>query len=346
MSEPQLSLFPNLTAPPAPRPLPATPDLASYDVILVSTSAGKDSQETLRRAVLAADAAGVRHRVVAVHCNLAEEWPGTAELAQRQCDHWGVRLELVRREDTILDYTLRRHRQAMGKYAPWPRPDARWCTSDFKRGPTLKVFTRLTDEVRGTCRPPWPGLELARWCTSDFKRGPVRKLMTSLVNETLAVQLSTKRTRKLARKVRILHCMGMRAQESPNREKLLPFDHDSDASNKTRRHVDTWLPVHHLTTEDIWTGIRESGVPYHPIYDRGMSRLSCTVCIFAPRSQLHLVAHLAPDVLQAYADVERRVRFTFRKDLSLQEVLEEARHLTLGQARAAAAGDTDGCWNM
>jgi hypothetical protein len=43
------------------------PDLASYDVVLVNTSAGKDSQAALDVTVAAAADAGVLERVVAVH---------------------------------------------------------------------------------------------------------------------------------------------------------------------------------------------------------------------------------------------------------------------------------------
>ena len=43
------------------------PDLTEYDVIIVNTSAGKDSQVALDVTVHAARAAGVADRVIAVH---------------------------------------------------------------------------------------------------------------------------------------------------------------------------------------------------------------------------------------------------------------------------------------
>ena len=59
------------------------PDLASYDVILVNTSAGKDSQAMLDVIVERCDAASIpRGRIVCVHADLGRvEWDGTAELA-------------------------------------------------------------------------------------------------------------------------------------------------------------------------------------------------------------------------------------------------------------------------
>lgn len=56
-----------LFAPPAP---PAAPDLSGYDVILVNISGGKDSQAALDETVRAAEAAGVRNRIVTVFCDL------------------------------------------------------------------------------------------------------------------------------------------------------------------------------------------------------------------------------------------------------------------------------------
>lgn len=57
------------------------PNLSDYDVILISSSAGKDSRAALDVTVEAARAAGVLDRVV-VHADLGEEeWPATLELA-------------------------------------------------------------------------------------------------------------------------------------------------------------------------------------------------------------------------------------------------------------------------
>jgi hypothetical protein len=53
--------------------------------------------------------------------------------------------------------------------------------------------------------PPYPS-KPNRFCTSDHKRGPIRTVMTKLVRELDA-----------GRKVRILNCVGLRAEESSDR---------------------------------------------------------------------------------------------------------------------------------
>jgi hypothetical protein len=46
--------------------------------------------------VAAAEAAGVRDRIVVVHADLRRiEWPGTRELAREHADHYGLRIEVV-----------------------------------------------------------------------------------------------------------------------------------------------------------------------------------------------------------------------------------------------------------
>lgn len=126
---------------PAPAPPPChVPDLAGYDVILVNTSAGKDSQAMLVHVVALAEQAGVRDRVIAVHCDLGRvEWQGTRELAERQCAMLGVPLRVVRARRDLLA-----HVEARGR---WPgMGPTRYCTSDHKRTPVLGLITALVAE--------------------------------------------------------------------------------------------------------------------------------------------------------------------------------------------------------
>ena len=124
----------------------ATPDLASYDVILVNTSAGKDSQAMLDLVVRQAEAAGVRDRVRTVHCTFAEEWEGTEELAQAQAEHYGVPYQVVSRpQGGLLDMVL--DRNAKRPDAPsWPSNQNRFCTSGLKRDQVAKVLTAIAAE--------------------------------------------------------------------------------------------------------------------------------------------------------------------------------------------------------
>jgi 3'-phosphoadenosine 5'-phosphosulfate sulfotransferase (PAPS reductase)/FAD synthetase len=121
---------------------PVEPLLTAYDVILVNSSAGKDSQAMLDLMVERAKAEGVLNRVVVVHCDLGRvEWKGTRELAEEQAQHYGLRFEVVSRTQG----DLLTHVETRGM---WPSNAARYCTSDHKRAQVYKLMTKLADEVR------------------------------------------------------------------------------------------------------------------------------------------------------------------------------------------------------
>lgn len=121
-----------------------TADLAAYDVIVIDSSAGKDSQAMLDLVVEQATAVGVRERLVVVHCDLGRvEWEGTKELAERQAKHYGLRFEVVSRPQG----DLLEHVESKGK---WPGFATRFCTSDHKTSQVEKLFTKLVDELGAT----------------------------------------------------------------------------------------------------------------------------------------------------------------------------------------------------
>ncbi|KOX13700.1 phosphoadenosine phosphosulfate reductase family protein [Nocardiopsis sp. NRRL B-16309] len=167
---------------------------------------------------------------------------------------------------------------------------------------------------RSQARGRWPGPKLARWCTSDHKTAPTAKLMTALVKE---MRESGKVT---GRPVRVLNIMGMRAQESGERAKKIPYRHDQRASNG-RRHVDVWLPVHAWSLRQVWAGIKAGGTRHHWAYDEGMSRLSCTYCPLASAKDLRCAYRLNPAKGDRYLEIEERIGHRFQNHRSLADTL-------------------------
>lgn len=261
-------------------------DLRQFDVILVNTSAGKDSQAMMHEVYQLAEAQGVTDRLVAVHCDLGRvEWEGTRELAEEHAAHYGIRFEVVsRRQGDLLQHVEQR--------GMWPSSAARYCTSDHKRGQVDTLITRLVEEQRaqGVARP------------------------------------------------RVLNCLGIRADESPARKKRVPLTPVARITN-SRREVWEWLPLHDWTAERVWATIRAAGTRPHPAYAKGMPRLSCCFCIFAPKGALMIAARENPGLFQEYVQLEERIGHTFRQDLALADV---ARELAAG----AAAGPITDQWNM
>ena len=242
--------------------------LADYDIILINSSAGKDSQAMLDYVYSLAVTEDVADRITVVHADLGRaEWSKTGQLAAEQAAHYGARFEIVSRpQGDLLD-----HIQERGKF---PSSSARYCTSDHKRGQVSKVITKLVSE-RNSYRP-----------------------------------------------VKVLNCMGLRAEESPNRAKLPQLKRDARQTNG-KRIVDVWLPIQDWTTDQVWARIRQAGTRHHPAYDLGMGRLSCVFCIFAPKQQLVLAGKHNPELLAQYVQVEQEIGHTFKADLSLAQVQQE-----------------------
>lgn len=117
-------------------------NLHDYDVIIINSSAGKDSAVSIYEICrLAHKQSYSRENIHVSHQELAEEWQGTKELAQEQAEFFGLQIHFTKRrdksgrEETLLEYVERR-----GK---WPSNKQRYCTSDFKRGPGARVINKL-----------------------------------------------------------------------------------------------------------------------------------------------------------------------------------------------------------
>lgn len=245
-----------------------TPNLHDYDQVLISSSAGKDSQCMLDVMAELIDATGYPvSKVQVVHANMpGSQWEGVSELAARQARFYGFGYQEVQRIQTLLEQVRQR--------GMWPSPSARYCTSDHKRDQVAKLFTLMA-------------------CTVS----------------------------RLNPQIKILHCMGLRAEESPTRAKRPQLSVDNRATTG-RKHVDTYLPIQHMTTAQVWERIRKSGCPWHPAYDLGMPRLSCPFCIYADRDALMLAGKHNYAALCAHVEVEKETGHSFKQDLSLASIKE------------------------
>lgn len=119
-----------------------SPVLTDYDILLVNSSAGKDSQAALDVICTQARELNIMDRVIVVHADLGRvEWKGTKELAAEQAAHYGARFEVVsRKKGDLLDQI-----EARGMF---PDSSARYCTSDHKRDQVAVLMTQLVKEFK------------------------------------------------------------------------------------------------------------------------------------------------------------------------------------------------------
>ena len=136
-----------------------------------------------------------------------------------------------------------------------------------------------------------------RWCTSDFKRGPIER----------EIRRFLKSHPRFGH--RVVNCLGNRAAESPARSKAIPWRR-LEAKSKAGRDWYEWLPIHALTTAEVFSIIHQAGQSPHWAYRRGMSRLSCSFCIMASRADLRTAAGLRPNLYRRYVHLERKLGHT------------------------------------
>jgi 3'-phosphoadenosine 5'-phosphosulfate sulfotransferase (PAPS reductase)/FAD synthetase len=250
------------------------PDLSSYDVIEISSSAGKDSQAMLFYVAGLLRERSLLDRGVVVHADLGRvEWPGTREIAEAQAKAAGLSFKARARPQG----DLLTHVEQIGK---WPMPTQRYCTADHKRGQILVVMTELAAEARAR-----------RGLPDDAP-------------------------------IRILNCIGLRAEESPGRRRAAAFQPRARGSS-ARRQIDVWLPIHAWTEAEVWSAVRASGAPVHPAYAAGLPRASCVLCIYAPEAALQIAGAANPALLAEYAAVERRIGHTVRRHLPIAKVADD-----------------------
>ena len=161
----------------------------------------------------------------------------------------------------------------------------------LKKVVAVKTFMEMVER-----RQMWPSPKY-RQCTSDLKRGPIEKEIRHYIKET-------------GRSGLVISCMGLRAEESTQRAKVHAFKYNK-RNSKARREWYDWLPIHGLTTSQVFDTIKGANEKPHWAYEKGMSRLSCMFCIMASRKDLITAAKLSPKTYQMYCKKEREINHTF-----------------------------------
>ena len=145
-------------------------------------------------------------------------------------------------------------------------------------------------------RGMFPGVR-QRWCTAEHKRGPIERELRRYLKAHPRFE------------GRLINALGIRRDESRDRARRIPWRRNERMSVAGREVFD-WLPVFELKTEDVFRVIAEAGQSPHPVYSFGLTRCSCSFCIFASRSDLRRAAELRPDLYAKYAQLERRIAHT------------------------------------
>lgn len=297
----QLELFGPQPASPAARGRDARVTLAEPErlrelvrrgaLVVANHSGGKDSQAMLD--LLAAEVP--RAQLVAIHADLSEvEWGGTMDHARDHAKALGV---------PFITAKARMGREVAARLG--------------REVGAPKTFLDMV-ESRHRARPEAPCFPSAkhRQCTSDLKRGPL---------DSAIARYAAEHGRTL-----IVSAMGLRAAESSGRSKLAVWSRSAENSKAGREWWD-YLPIHHLSRQDVFRVIADTGRRPHWAYAAGNDRLSCVFCIMGSKGDLKRGAEWNPELFAQYDEIERR---TGRHAHMSNRPLRELVGMTPDEARA------------
>lgn len=157
-------------------------------------------------------------------------------------------------------------------------------------------------ERRYTVRPGpnsscWPSAA-NRQCTSDLKRDPIQREVRAYAKANGFTTVVT--------------CLGIRAAESPGRAKRAELTLNKRGCAAGRTWYD-WLPIHGMSTAEVFNTIADAGQKPHWAYAAGNERLSCVFCIMGSARDIANGARHRPDLLAKYLEIERRTGYTMHQ---------------------------------
>lgn len=148
-----------------------------------------------------------------------------------------------------------------------------------------------------------------RQCTSDLKRNPIEKFIRHDMKH---------RKNNIA-----INCMGLRAEESSGRSKKEVLKLNKSLTVTERRTVYDWLPIHKLTTEEVFQTISNAGQKPFWAYKSGNQRLSCVFCIMGSKNDLRNGAKQNPKLLIKYIELEKKIGHTMFLDKGKPVLINE-----------------------
>ena len=277
-----------------------TPDLSSYDKIIVAFSGGKDSEACFLHLLdLGVDRDKIEnwhHDIDGREGSKLMDWPCTASYCQQFADAFGVPMYSSWKVGGFEGEMLREN--ALTQPTKFECPDGTTKQVGGTRGKlsTRRKFPQVSADLQ------------TRWCSAYLK---------------VDVCSAAIRNQERFNNSRTLLITGERAQESSARAKYKTFETDRADSRDGRsaRHVDRWRPIHAWTEEDVWEIIERYKVRVHPAYYLGWGRVSCAACIFGSAHQFASLAKVNPGQVAKVSAYEKDFGMTIKRKKSIPELL-------------------------
>lgn len=281
------------------------PDLDSYDYVIVALSGGKDCLACLLHLIeegVPLSKIELWHHSVdgrGDDANPLFDWPVTESYCEKLAEAFGIPLFFSWKQGGLEGEMLREN--SLTRPTSFQTPDGTFEAGGESGKPsTRRKFPQLAASLN------------TRWCSAYMKIDPASKAITG------QTRFAHKRT---------LFVTGERAEESAARSKYKTFEpHRADRRHgRSKRHVDSYRPVHSWSEQEVWDIIKRHGVNPHPAYKLGWGRLSCMTCIFGSAAQWASVKAIDPDRFERIAAYEEEFGVTIHRTESVRQRVEKAK---------------------
>ncbi len=292
----------------------ASPDLSSYDHIIVAFSGGKDSLacvlELLDRGVSKDKIELWHHDVDGREGSKLMDWACTRDYCRKVASALGVKLFFSWKRGGF-EREMLRDQTATAPIA-FETPDGLMETGGEGKPNTRNQFPQVSPDLA------------VRWCSAYLK-----------------IDVGSAAIRNQARFVgrRTLFVTGERAQESASRARYQTFEaHRADLRDgRKARHVDHWRPVHSWDETRVWEIIRKHGINPHPAYRLGWGRVSCAACIFGSPNQWASLRAVNGEQFARIAGFEQKFGKTIKRKLNVVQTADRGHAYEMSAADIAAA---------
>ena len=103
----------------------------------------------------------------------------------------------------------------------------------------------------------------------------------------------------------------------------------NNTQTNSKRTWYEWLPIHTMSTKEVFDGIEKEGQKPFWVYKAGMTRKSCCFCIMASDKDLCIAAQLRPKLLEKYDELEQKTGYVMmmpgkkKGRRTLKEIVDE-----------------------
>ena len=146
-------------------------------------------------------------------------------------------------------------------------------------------------------RGGFPGSVSRKFCTETLKIDPIKEFLHCLLDNPDVEH--------------IWQWVGIRRDESPGRKNARRYEIPDIAGD-----IYIYRPLVDWTAQDVFAAHARAGIPWNPLYEKGMKRVGCFPCINVGKAELQAIATRYPEHIDKIREWERIVGEASMQDMA------------------------------